>query len=316
MKLENIKKVGVVGAGTMGSGIAINFALWGYSTMLCDISESVLESSMKKITRDLDIFVQEELVTRQQIDEALARITTTTELAIIAENSDFITEAITESVEDKRKLFNELDRQCPPHTIIASNTSFLLLSEFGSEVKRQDKIAITHYFVPPHIIPGVEVAVGPGTSEETFNITYDLMKKIRKVPIRVLKESPGCLVNRIQAALRREAFRVWAEGLSTAEDIDLGVRATFGFRLPLDGPMTHYDLSGVWQWDRDVRVAWADKQFNSVEYGLDEEVAERIKQRVAQGVPWIIAPDQLEEKKNKIEKEYIRCLKEWYWCTR
>ena len=313
MKLEDIKKVGVVGAGTMGSGIAINFALWGYPTMLCDISEIALEKSMKKITLDLDIFVQENLVTRQQIDDALAQITTTTEPARVAKSSDFITEAINEKVEDKRKLFNELDHQCMPHTIIVSNTSFLLLSEFGARVKRQDKIAITHYFVPPHIIPGVEVAGGPGTSEETFNITCDLMRKIKKVPIRVLKESPGCVVNRIQAALRREAFRLWAEGVATAEDIDLGVRATFGFRLPLDGPMTHYDLSGVWRWPEDVRIAWADKQFNSEGYGLSEEVAKKIKRHVAEGVPWIIDPNQFEVIKNKIEREYIHCLKEWYW---
>lgn len=313
MKMEDIKKVGVVGAGIMGSGIAINFALWGYPTMLCDASENVLEQSLKKIALDLDVFVQEGLVTRQQVDAALARITTTTELAAVAKSSDFITEAITEKVEDKQALFNELDRQCPAHTIIASNTSYLLLSEFGAAVERQDKITITHYFVPAHIIPGVEVGRGPGTSEETVNITCDLMKKIRKVPIRVLKESSGCLVNSIQAALRRESLRLWAEGVATAEDIDLGVRATFGFRLPLDGPLTHYDLSGVWRWPEDVRIAWADKQFDSEKYGLSEEVAEKIKRRVAKGVPWIIDPEQLEEVKSKIEKEYIHCLKKWYW---
>ncbi|MFQ5996641.1 MAG: 3-hydroxyacyl-CoA dehydrogenase family protein [Dehalococcoidales bacterium] len=313
MKLEDIKRVGVVGAGTMGPDIAINFALWRYPTMLCDVSDTVLEKSIRKITRDLSVFVQEGLVTQQQVDEAMAGITTTTQLAKVAESSDFITEAIPESVEDKRKLFNQLDRLCLPHTIIASNTSFLLLSEFGSEVKRQDKIAITHYFIPPHIIPGVEVGVGPETSEETINIICELLKTVRKVPIRVLKESPGCLVNRIQAALRREAFRVWAEGLSTAEDIDLGVRATFGFRLPLDGPITHYDLSGVWQWDREVRIAWAEKQFDSAKYGLEEEVATKIKRRVAQGNPWIIDPNQLDELKDKIEREYISCLKKWYW---
>jgi len=313
MKLEDIQRVGVVGAGTMGSGIAINFALWGYPTMLCDVSDTVLEKSIRKIIRDLGVFVQEELVTQQQVYETMARITTTTQLVKVAESSDFITEAIPESVEDKRKLFNQLDQLCLSHTIIVSNTSFLLLSEFGSAVKRQDKIAITHYFIPAHIIPGVEVAVGPGTSEETINIICELLKKVRKVPVRVLKESSGCLVNRIQAALRREAFRVWAEGLATAEDIDLGIRATFGFRLPLDGPITHYDLSGVWQWDRDVRVAWAEKQFDSAKYGLEEEVAKKIKQRVAQGKPWIIDANKLDELKDKIEREYISCLKKWYW---
>ncbi len=313
MELKDIKKVGVVGAGTMGPGIAINFALWGYPTMLCDVSDNILEKATVRIKRDLDVFVQEGLVTRKQVDETMGRVTTTTGLARVAESSDFITEAITESVEDKRQLFNKLDRLCPSHTIIASNASFLLLSEFGSGVRRQDKIAITHYFVPPHIIPGVEVAVGPGTSEETINIICDLMRKVRKVPIKVLKESSGSLVNRIQAALRREAFRVWAEGIATAEDIDLGVRATFGFRLPLDGPITHYDLSGVWRWDKDVRVAWAEKQFDSAKYGLDEEIATRIKERIAQGVPWIIDPGQFDQQKDKIEREYISCLKKWYW---
>lgn len=313
MDLKDIKRVGIVGAGTMGHGIAINFALWGYMTMLCDVSNAILENSIQRITRDLSVFVQERLVTQRQIDEAMSRITTTTQLARVAESCDFITEAIPESVEDKRKLFNQLDQLCPPRTIIASNTSFLLLSEFATEVERQDKIAITHYFIPPHIIPGVEVGVGPGTSEETVSIICDLLKKVRKVPVRLLKESSGCLVNRIQAALRREAFRVWAEGLSTAEDIDLGVRATFGFRLPFDGPITHYDLSGVWQWDKDLRVAWAEKQFDSAKYGLDEGVATKIKQRIAQNKPWIIDPNQLDQSRDKIEREYIRCLKNWYW---
>jgi len=312
MKLEDIAKVGVAGAGTMGSGIAINFALGGYPMVLCDVSQSILERCVKKIGTDLDVLVQEKLITRQQADEALARITTTTDLATLARSSDFITEAITESVEAKRELFNALDRQCPPHTIIASNTSALVLSEFGAEVQRQDRIAITHYFVPPHIIPGVEVGGGPGTSEETLEVTSALMKKIRKVPVRVLKESPGCVVNRIQAAMRREAFRVWAEGVATAEDIDLGVRATFGFRLPFDGPMTHYDLSGIWRWEREVRTGWAERQFNARAHGLSEEVAEKIVQRVARGIPWLVDPDKLEEKKSRIERHYIHCLKEWY----
>ena len=313
MELEDIKAVGVVGAGTMGPGIAINFALWGYPTMLCDVSDSILQKATDRIKRDLDVFVQEDLITRERVSETVARIATTTQLERVAESSDFITEVIPESIEDKRQLFNKLDRICPPHTIIASNASFLVLSEFGTGARRQDKIAITHYFIPPHIIPGVEVAVGPGTSQETIDIICALMKKVRKVPIRVLKESSGSLVNRIQAALRREAFRVWAEGIASAEDIDLGVRSTFGFRLPLDGPITHYDLSGVWRWDKDVRVAWAEKQFDSAKYGLGEEVAGKIIQGVAQGKPWIIDPAQFEEQKDKIEREYISCLKKWYW---
>ena len=139
--MENIRKVGVVGAGTMGFGIAINFALWGYPTIMSDISDEILEQSKKRTKIAMALFVEEGLITRQQADDTIRRITTTTDLAEVAANSDFITEAIVERSEDKRELFNKLDKLCLPHTIIVSNTSSLVLSDFGSDVKRQDKIA-------------------------------------------------------------------------------------------------------------------------------------------------------------------------------
>jgi len=310
--LENIKKAGVVGAGTMGFGIAINFALWGYPTIMSDISDEILEQSKKRTKTAMALFVEEGLITRQQADDTIRRITTTTDLAEVAANSDFITEAIVERSEDKRELFNKLDKLCLPHTIIVSNTSSLVLSDFGADVKRQDKIAITHYFAPPHIVPGVEVAKGPGTSDETFNITYDLMKKIRKVPIRVLKELPGYLLNRIQAAMSREANRLWAEGVATAEDIELGIRSTFGFRMPHEGPMGHYDLAGLWKWPQDVRAAMSTRQVGG-ESELSAEVAEKIRQRMAQGKPWFVDPERFDQAEEKRDREYIRRLKELYW---
>jgi len=310
--LENIKKVGVVGVGTMGFGIAINFALWGYPTIMSDISDEILQQSMKMIRSAMALFIEERLITRKQADDTVRRITTTTDLAEVAANSDFITEAIIEKSEDKRELFNKLDELCLPHTILASNTSGLVLSDFGSDVKRQDKIAITHYFAPPHIVPGVEVAKGPGTSDETFNTTYDLMKKIRKIPIRVLKELPGYLLNRIQSAMSREANRLWAEGVATAEDIELGVKSTFGFRMPHEGPMMHYDVAGIWKWPRDVRVAMSTRQA-SRESELSAEAAEKIRQRMAQGKPWFVNPERFDEAIEKRDREYIQRLKELYW---
>ena len=312
MKLENIKKVGVVGVGTMGFGIAINFALWGYPTIMSDISDKVLQQSMKMIRSAMALFMEEGLITRQQADDTVRRIATTTDLAEVAANSDFITEAIVEKSEDKRELFNKLDKLCLPHTILASNTSGLVLSDFGADVKRQDKIVITHYFAPPHIVPGVEVAKGPGTSDETFNITYDLMKKIRKIPIRVLKELPGYLLNRIQSAMSREANRLWAEGVATAEDIELGVKSTFGFRMPHEGPMMHYDVAGIWKWPRDVRAAMSTRRV-SRESKLSAEAAEKIRQRMAQGSPWFVDPERFDEAIEKRDREYIRRLKELYW---
>lgn len=123
MQVADIKTVGVVGGGTMGFGIAINFALWGYRTIISDLSAEILNRSMATIAKAMDLFIEGELISRQHADETMARITTTTDLARLAEQSDFVTEAIVERAQDKRSLFKRLDVLCPPHTIFASNTS-------------------------------------------------------------------------------------------------------------------------------------------------------------------------------------------------
>ena len=302
MELSDVNQVGVVGGGTMGFGIAINFALGGYSTVISDLSDEVLKRSIANIKSALNLFVEEELITREQADDAGDKIKTTTDLAEVAKDSDFITEAIVERSRDKRELFNRLDKLCPRHTILASNTSGLVLSDFGSDVTRQDKLVITHYFTPPHIVPGVEVAKGPGTSDETYDITCDLMERSGKIPIRLRKELPGYLLNRLQDAMRGEALRLWAEGMASAEDIELGVVSTFGFRMPHEGPFRHYDLSGVWKWPEDIRSP------RNIEN-------EKIRNRLAEGNPWFINPERFDEALEKRDREYIRRLKELYWST-
>ena len=311
MELEDIKKVGIVGAGTMGYGIAINYALNGYPVMINDVSDEILERSSKNIGSALDLFVEEELITRQQSDSARRLITATTNLEELAAESDFITEAIVERSEDKKKLFNTLDGMCPPHTIIASNTSWLVLSDFGSGVNRQDKIVITHYFAPPHIVPGVEVCGGPGTSPETFSITCGLMQAIGKVPVRVLKERTGHIINRLQDAMRHEANILWAEGVATAEDIELGIISTCGFRMPYEGSMMHYDVAGIWKWPKDVLEGFAAKEADE-SWGLSKELVDRIRKRYAEGRPWFIDPAKFEETIEKRDRDFIRRLKALY----
>ncbi len=306
MELADIKKVGVVGGGTMGFGIAINFALGGYPTIIRDLSDALLQQSMRNIESAMDLFVEEALITQAQADDTISRITTTTDLGEVAAHSDFITEVIVERLKDKQVLFNTMDQLCPSHTIIVSNTSGFVMSDIGAGVKRQDKIGLTHYFAPPHIVPGVEVAKGPGTSDETYNIIYDLMKKVRKVPIRVLKELPGYLLNRIQGAMGREATRLWAEGVATAEEIELGIQSTFGFRMPHEGPFLHYDLAGIWKWPADIRT----RRRRGSE-PLDE-AAEKISERMAEGKPWFVDPNKFDEAVEKRDREYIRRLKELY----
>jgi 3-hydroxybutyryl-CoA dehydrogenase len=248
LKLKDVRKIGVVGAGMMGHGIAISYALWGYPVMMCDLNDEVLGKGRGMIRSSLESFVEEEVIPRQQAEDTLSRIHTTTDLSALAADADFVCEAIIEKAPDKRALFNKLDELCPPHTILATNTSHLVLSDFASEVRRQDKIVVTHYANPPQICPAVEVAKGPGTSEETFDVTYDLLLKVKKVPVKVLKELPGYLNNRIQFALFREAFHLWAEGVASAEDIDRAVMGHFGFRNASIGPLMTTDLGGVPKW--------------------------------------------------------------------
>lgn len=307
MGLENIKRVGVVGSGLMGHGIALAFALGGYPTIMSDLGENALKEGMRKAKATARLFVDEGLVTPDQAEKAIQRITTTTELEQLAVNSDFVTEAIVDRSHDKRELFNRLDELCPPHTIITSNTSSLVLSDFASDVRRQDKIALTHYFAPPAIVPGVEVAKGPGTSDETFETTCALMVGIKHVPIRVLKELPGYLLNRIQGAMRNEAYRLWAEGVASAEDIDLGIRSTFGFRMPQEGPMMHYDVAGIWRWPKDVRLG----PLAGLELGT--EAFEKIRQRLEEGTPWFGTPESIEESGEERDRMYLRRLKDQYW---
>lgn len=292
----------------MGFGIGINFALWGYPTIVHDLNDQILQKTSMRIQKALKIFVDEGLINQQRADESFKRFTMTTDLAKAA-NVDFITEAIVERLCDKQELFNKLDKMCPLQTIIASNTSTLLVSDIAKGVKRQDKVLLTHYFDPPYIIPGVEVAKGSGTSDETFNITYDLMKKVKKVPIKVLKETSGYLINSIQFAFWRTALQLWAEGVASAEDIEEGIKTSCGFRNPTIGPFGHMDMSGGFKWPKDAVLAMMEKAMS----GLSEEIKNKVAKRFLSGKPWIIDPDSFNELVQLRDREYARRLKDLYW---
>jgi len=212
MRVEDITSVGVVGVGTMGFGIALNFALAGFTTRINDVSEDVVKGALGRMEAALRLMREEGLVTAARAKKALGKVAVS-DLDGLAAKSDFITEVIVERSADKKALFNRLDKLCPPHTILASNTSWLTLSDFGSEVVRQDRLVITHYFAPAHLVPGVEVVRSPRTSDESYDLACGLMKAIGKVPIRVLQERPGSLINRIQDAMRHEANKLWPKAL-------------------------------------------------------------------------------------------------------
>ena len=311
MKLEDIGSIGVIGAGTMGHGIALTFALGGYTVMLNDVKEEILKNAMNKIKSALEMFCTEDMVTTDEANNVIKRIVTTTDLDALAPEVDYVCECIVEDSHSKKELFNKLDLLCPPHTILASNTSSLVLSDFGSDVKRQDKIVVTHYFNPPHIVPAVEVVKGPGTSDETFDVTFDLLAKVKKMPVKVLKELPGYLINRIQFAIWREVFYLLCNGVATAEDIDRAVKGSFGFRLASIGPLMTSDLSGARNWG-EVGIQVLERAFQSI--CSDKEVPEPIKQLFIEGKGFFdYHQEEWDEVTRKRDKEFLQRLKRFYW---
>ena len=252
MRLEDVENVTVVGAGIMGHGIAQVFALGGYRVSLNDVNETILSNAVSRLKANLKTFSDNGIISPDEIDATLSRITTTTNLETAVRDVDYVTEAVVEEIESKRQLFNQLDALCPPRTILASNSSSQLISDFASATRRQDRVVLTHWFNPPHIVPTVEIIRGHRTSDDTVELVYALLKKVGKLPVRILKEIPGYLVNRIQMAMLREVWHLWEQGVASAEDIDLAVKGSFGFRLASIGPLLTNDLGGH---DTTYRVA-------------------------------------------------------------
>ena len=245
MNLSEIKKIAVIGSGIMGHGIGQTFALGGYAVTLNDIRDEILDRALRQIRKNLDTFVEFGITTDGEAKEALSRIKTTTGLKDAVKDSDFIVEALPEVMELKKCVFRDLDAYSPSRAVIASNTSGLSLTEMASEIKRQDQAVIAHWWNPPHIIPVVEIVKGRYTSDQTVDLVYRLLADIGKKPVRILKEVPGFLGNRLQFALYREALSCLKMGVASAEDIDLAVKGTFGFRLPTIGPLETSDFGGL-----------------------------------------------------------------------
>ena len=245
MNLSDIKKISVIGSGVMGHGIGQTFALGGYAVTLNDVSDEILDRALRQIRKNLDTFIEFGIATDRNARGALSRIKGTTGLKDAVKDSDFIVEALPEVMELKKRVLKDLDAFSPSHAIIASNTSGLSLTEMASGIKRQDQAVIAHWWNPPHIIPVVEVVKGQYTSDQTVDLIYRLLEAIGKKPVRIAREVPGFLGNRLQFALYREALSCLKEGVATAEDIDLAVKGTFGFRLPTLGPLETSDFGGL-----------------------------------------------------------------------
>jgi 3-hydroxybutyryl-CoA dehydrogenase len=243
-----IKKIIVVGAGFMGSGIAQVLATAGYEVVLGDISDALVQKGFTAVEKNLAKGVDKGKLTESEKAEAMARITTATTLGP-SKACDLVIEAIVEKKTDKMDLFRQLDAICPPGVIFASNTSSIPITELATATKRLDRFVGMHFFSPVPVMRLVEIIKGLKTADITAQVIKDLTDKIGKIGV-IVKDGPGFLVNRINAALRNEVFNCLAEGVATIEDIDKALK--FGLGHPM-GPFELQDFVGL-----DVGLAVAE----------------------------------------------------------
>ena len=236
-----IKKLGVVGAGTMGNGIAQIAAQIGCDVVMSDIEMRFVEGGMKKIEGFLAKSVEKGKLEAKEKDAILGRIKGTVDMADL-QNVDLVVEAVLEDLDLKRSVFKELDEMCRPEVILASNTSSMSITEIAASTKRPDKVCGMHFFNPVPLMRLVEIIRGHETSDETMRITTDLAQKMGKTTVEVRKDSPGFIVNRIMVPHFIEAIRMVEEGIASIEDIDKAVKN--GLNYPM-GPFELMDLTGV-----------------------------------------------------------------------
>jgi 3-hydroxyacyl-CoA dehydrogenase len=243
--IEQIQNVAVIGTGTMGPGIAQIFSQSGLKVILYDIKVEQLEKATQTIQNNLKTFVGTGSITSKEAEETCQRITTSSNLKESAQAADFVLEAVPEVLDVKKSVFSEIDRLCPPDVILATNTSGLSITEIAKGTQSPHRVVGMHWWNPPIIIPAIEVIKGELTGEETLNITKALVTKIKKIPVIVKKDIPGFLGNRMQYALMREAIALLNEGVASAEDIDMMIKAGIGFKFPVMGPLETIDMAGL-----------------------------------------------------------------------
>ena len=238
--MSTINTVGIIGAGTMGNGIAQACAVVGINALMIDINEAAIERGLKTVSGSLDRLVRKEKLTESQKADAMSRITGSTKMADLAK-ADFIIEAATENEDLKRKILKDVAAIAGTDAVIATNTSSISITGLAASTGRPERFIGMHFFNPVPVMALVEIIRGLATSDDTFAATEELSKHLGKTPICV-KNAPGFVVNRILCPMINEAIFVVAEGLATAEDIDNGMR--LGTNHPI-GPLALADMIGL-----------------------------------------------------------------------
>ncbi len=233
-------EISVIGSGTMGNGIAHVFALYGYEVNLIDLNDDILSKAIARIEKNMERQLKKEVISEQQMQEALSRITLATDMKVCA-TSALVVEAASENQKIKESIFKQLDEFCQPETILASNTSSISITELGAVTTRPDKVIGMHFMNPVPVMELVEIIRGLATSDETFQTVKSLSESLDKTPVEV-NDFPGFISNRILMPMINEAIFALMEGVADAEAIDTVMK--LGMNHPM-GPLTLADFIGL-----------------------------------------------------------------------
>lgn len=245
-----MKKIGIIGSGTMGHGIATAFSMYGYDVTIYDTNTEVLTKAKELIRQELELFVSEGYLPNLKIEACLAAITFSTNLQETVADRDYVIEAAPEIMELKQNLFKQLDEMCPPTTVFASNTSSLPLQGMMKLVSenRKQRMMINHMYNPAHLMPIVELSFFGNMPEDIYQEVDQLYRSINKQPVKVLKDVPGLVANRIQQGLAREVFSLIEMGVAEPAEIDKALKFGPAFRYATTGHLEVTDFGGLDIW--------------------------------------------------------------------
>lgn len=240
-----IKNIVIFGSGMMGGGVAQIFASQPEFNVYVYTRRPQTTNILEVIKGNLDLLIQNEMITKDQAQLTLANVQISDDFEGLAKLADFVIECWPEDMEMKQNLFKDLDQLCRPDTILATNTSVMSITEIASKAQLKERIIGTHFWNPAILIPLVEVVRTEDTSEEVIQQTMDLMSTVGKHPIRVNKDVPGFVANRLQHALWREAISIVENGIADAKTVDESIKFGFGLRLPILAPIENADMVGT-----------------------------------------------------------------------
>ncbi len=245
MRLDDIRSIGVIGAGVMGAGIAQVFAQAGYQVRLQARHEHTLERALAQVRANQTQQVKGGLLTPELAAASLARIATTTHMEAALDGAQFVTESVPEDLDLKREIFRRIEALVGADAVLTTDTSTLPITKIAAGLRRPERVVGFHWVNPPQLVPLVEVVCGAETDMAIAELVAQLAKRIGKVPIVVRRDVPGFVANRLQVALLREALHILQEGIARGEEIDVALKAGMGLRWAVLGPLQVMDLAGL-----------------------------------------------------------------------